>query len=164
MPCALKSCFSEKLSQGDRALHADREKFVWVVHFTIATFHLLAFFFTCLYLPPSSFYLVSKHLLTYSISSCLLSTQMQTCPPGRFLKCSQQPFSSEPLILDSPVLCWAGCRATVSLLALCPMLQLLSPLACRALPLPKARSRRAKPKGTSLFSNQTWSFCNSRLP
>ncbi len=44
------------------------EKFVWVVHFTITTFHLLAFFFTCLYLPPSSFSPVSKHLLLHTLN------------------------------------------------------------------------------------------------
>lgn len=59
------------------------------------------------------------------------------CSSKNESKCSQQPFSAEPLVSDSPVLCWAGCWATVSLLALCPMLRHLSPLACWALPLPR---------------------------
>lgn len=52
-------------------------------------------------------------------------------------KCSQQPLGAEPLVSDSPVLCWAGCWATVSLLALFPMLRLLSPPASLSLPLPR---------------------------
>lgn len=65
--------------------------------------------------------------------------------------CSRQPFSATPLVSDSPVLCWAGCWATVSLLALCPMLRLLSPLACRALPLPRpaAGEQNLKPPRSS---------------
>lgn len=65
--------FQKSSPLGDGALPADREKFVWFVHFTITTFHLHAFFYTCLCLPPGSFSLVSKHLLIYIISSCWFS-------------------------------------------------------------------------------------------
>ncbi len=70
---------------------------------------------------------------------------------GCYLKCSQQLFIAEPLISDSPVLCWAGCWATVSLLALCPMLRPLFTLACRALPLlrPAAEEQNLKPPHSS---------------
>lgn len=69
----------------------------------------------------------------------------------------------EPLVSDSPVLCWAGCWATVSLLALCPMLWLLSLLACRALPLsgPAAGEENLKPPHSS--PSRHGSSCNSSL-
>lgn len=54
-------------SYRDGVLCADRERFVWFVHFTITTFHLHAFFYTCLCLPPSSFSLLWKHLLIFTL-------------------------------------------------------------------------------------------------
>lgn len=63
---------------------------------------------------------------------------------------------------NSPVLCWAGCWATVSLLALCPMLWLLSLLACQVLPLqrPTAGEENLKPPCTSPTRH---SSCNPKL-
>lgn len=75
-----------------------------------------------------------------------LSARQERSPPEIW----QRPWAWAS---DSPVLCWAGCWATVSLLALCPMLWFLSPLACRALPLqrPAAGRESPKPRRVSFF-------------
>lgn len=79
--------------------------------------------------------LIYSILLTFYINAYLKARLFPHVKMSQ--KCSEQPFNAEPLVSDSPVLCWAGCWATVSLLALCPMLWHLSPLACWALPLPR---------------------------
>lgn len=151
---------------------------MWVVRFTITTFHLHAFFFTCLCLPTFHFFSGFKtpartDLNMYCIRpvGCFLH-KLTNLPARVVFTPSPNPvktFTSttcsalEPLVSDSPVLCWAGCWATVSLLALCPMLWLLSLLACRALPLsgPAAGEENLKPPHSS--PSRHGSSCNSSL-
>lgn len=68
-----------------------------------------------------------------------------------FLRVSNHP--PEPsLVSNSPVLRCCGCWATVSLLALCPILRRLFPLACLGLPLPRpqaAEQNLKPPQGPS---------------
>lgn len=74
--------------------------------------------------------------------TCSLVKYEHTCQVVLSKKklCAWQLVNTELLTLDSPVLCRTGCWGTVSLLALCPMLRVLSPVACWALPLPRPKA------------------------
>lgn len=97
-------------------------------------------------LPVSLCFQNTCSFIIWTVSFCWL--QQKCKHAGRIIqsKCSLQASSAEALVSDSPVSCWTGCWATVSLLALCPILQLLSPLACQALPLqrPEAAEQNLK--------------------
>lgn len=100
---------------------------VWACHLTVSTVSL-SFRNTYLY--------VHTHTHTHVLSSCWLSITHKYKHTCQLVLSKKKKFlATELLTLDSPVLCWTGCWGTVSLLALCPMLRLLSPLACWALPL-----------------------------
>lgn len=130
---------------------------MWAVYFTITTFHLHAFFFICLCLLPSSSSVFKTPAHMCFSLFCRLQHKCehvgQTVLPPAPSNLSQIVLrkTSEPPVSDSPVPGRTGCWATVSLLALCPMLWLLSPLACRALPLPRpeAAERKLKPAPSS---------------
>lgn len=139
------------------------EKLVWVVHFTITTFHLLhssspvctcrllvslLFQNTCLYLM----YLLVGFLHICK-QACALFLETFTATIYRW---------ASDLWLTRVMLGWLlGHCLTASTVshATAPV-----PPGLPGPASPEARARREKPKATSLFSDQTWNSCNSRLP